>query len=221
MMIYISIYVYSYIYIHIYIYIYICLYSYIYIHIYIYIYIYVYIHISIYLYSYINWDRIGTHWDFPSFFNCISTFLAYLMPKLTIAVLLVLDRWLLQLVKNIQEAQDDEIVRHMYIDGFSENTECKPCIIWNWSVAKIILIKQKCFFWGYSKWWQIKQSAPGQSSNLWWLKIANYMKFTEDCEMCLDVLVKKNLYKWVKHECVIISQNWKDGPWSGHTLTLR
>ena len=51
--------------------------------------------------------------------------------------------------------------------------------------------------WGYSKWWQIKQSPPGLnrglSSNFWWLRSAHHEKFTEECVMHTEkhVLVKR------------------------------
>ena len=35
--------------------------------------------------------------------------------------------------------------------------KCKLCIVWNWFIAKIILLSQKYLFYGYLKWWQIKQ----------------------------------------------------------------
>ena len=38
--------------------------------------------------------------------------------------------------------------------------KCKFCIVWIWFIAKIILVSQKCLFCGYSKYWQIKESAP-------------------------------------------------------------
>ena len=34
--------------------------------------------------------------------------------------------------------------------------------------SKIISISQKYLFWGYSKWQQIKQSAPGLNQGLSW-----------------------------------------------------
>ena len=43
-------------------------------------------------------------------------------------------------------------------------------------------------FWGYSKWWQIKQCAPdlnrGLSSNFGGLRNANPVEFTEEYVMC-------------------------------------
>ena len=40
----------------------------------------------------------------------------------------------------------------------------------------------------------------GLSSNFWWQRNANYVKITEECAMSIEkfVLVKKNLYKWLK-----------------------
>ena len=60
-------------------------------------------------------------------------------------------------------------------------------------IGDIILILQNNvqLFWGYSKWGQIKQNAPGLnrglSSNFWWLRSANHVKFTEECMMCSKV----------------------------------
>ena len=44
--------------------------------------------------------------------------------------------------------------------------KCKLWIVWNSFTVKIILISQKYLFWGYSKWQQIKQSAPGLNKSL-------------------------------------------------------
>ena len=73
----------------------------------------------------------------------------------------------------------------------------KLCIVWNWFIAIIILISQKYLFWGYFKWGQIKQSSTGLnrglSSNYWWLRSVNHVKFTEECILCIEkhVLIKK------------------------------
>ena len=51
---------------------------------------------------------------------------------------------------------------------------------------------------------KVNHSAPGLnrvlSSNFWWLKSAKHVKFTEECVICTEkhVLVKENIYKWVK-----------------------
>ena len=39
------------------------------------------------------------------------------------------------------------------------------------------------------------------SSNFWWFRKANHVKFTDERVMCTEehVLVKKNVYKWAKH----------------------
>ena len=43
-------------------------------------------------------------------------------------------------------------------------------MIWNWFIVKNYFNPPKYLFWGYSKWWQIKQSAfglkRGQLSNV-------------------------------------------------------
>ena len=43
----------------------------------------------------------------------------------------------------------------------------KLCIYWNWFIAKVISISQKYFFWGYSKWWQIKYCLRDLNRGLW------------------------------------------------------
>ena len=51
--------------------------------------------------------------------------------------------------------------------------------------VNIILILQKYLFWGYSKWQQIKQSAPGlkrgMTANFSLLKSTNHVEFIEKC----------------------------------------
>ena len=42
----------------------------------------------------------------------------------------------------------------------------KLCNVWNWFITKIILISQKYLFWDFSKWQQIKQTAPGLNKGL-------------------------------------------------------
>ena len=61
----------------------------------------------------------------------------------------------------------------------------------------------------------------GLSSNFWWLRRANYEKFTEECMLFIEkhVLVKKNVYKWVKHGFITMSPSQKDHPWSENTPT--
>ena len=38
------------------------------------------------------------------------------------------------------------------------------------------------------------------SSNFWWLRNANHVKFKEEYVMCMEkpILVKKNVYKWAE-----------------------
>ena len=48
------------------------------------------------------------------------------------------------------------------------------------------------------------QSASGSnrvlSSNFWWLRNANHVKFTEESAMCMEKRFnQKNIYKWAKH----------------------
>ena len=60
--------------------------------------------------------------------------------------------------------------------------------VFNWFIGKITLILEENSFWSYSK-WQIKESAPtlnrGLSSDFWWLRSANHVKFTE-CMMHME-----------------------------------
>ena len=71
---------------------------------------------------------------------------------------------------------------------FSHKRE--SCFVWNCFITKMILISQKYLFWGYLKWLPIRQSAPGLnkglSSNFWWLRTVNHVKFTEECVMCME-----------------------------------
>ena len=87
--------------------------------------------------------------------------------------------------------------------------KCKLWIVWNWFIPKIILILQKYLFWGYSKWWQINQCAPGLNrgllSNLWRPRSANHVIFAEECVMSMKKhIFIKNIYKWAKQ-----SMGWK------------
>ena len=52
----------------------------------------------------------------------------------------------------------------------------------------------------------------GLSSNFWWLKNANPMKFTEEYVMCMEkyILIKKVVYKWAKHWFAPTSPSQKD-----------
>ena len=99
-------------------------------------------------------------------------------------------------------------------------------IIWNWYVAKIILISQIYLFFGYSKWQQIKQSAPALnrdlSSNFWQPRSPNYMKFTKECVISSEKhILVKNVYKSVKHGVFATNRSGKDSRWNENTLTLR
>ena len=73
--------------------------------------------------------------------------------------------------------------------------------------SKNYLISQKYFFWGYSKWLQIKQNVSGLQrgllSNFWWLKSVNQVKFSEECVMGTEknVLVKKCLQMGATWDC--------------------
>ena len=69
----------------------------------------------------------------------------------------------------------------------------KHCIVWNWFMVKFILILQKYFFWGYSKWLQIKHCSRLEQRSVIKLLVAEKCKFTEECVMCMEkhVLVKK------------------------------
>ena len=61
------------------------------------------------------------------------------------------------------------------------------------------------------------QNAPdlnkGLSSNFWWLKIADHVKFTEECAMCMEnhvLVIKKEVYKWAKCLFTTTSLSRKD-----------
>ena len=101
--------------------------------------------------------------------------------------------------------------------------KCKHCIIWNWFIATTILISQKYLFKGYLKWWQI--SVPdlnkGLSKDFWQLRRAHHQKFTKECVMYIEkhVLVKKNVYRWIKQGFITLSLSQKDSLESGSTLT--
>ena len=55
---------------------------------------------------------------------------------------------------------------------------------------KLFNLSNIYFFWGYSKWWLIKQSSPGLnrdlSWNLCWLRSAIYVQFTAECVICIE-----------------------------------
>ena len=57
------------------------------------------------------------------------------------------------------------------------------------------------------------------SSNFWCLRSVNPVKFTEECVICTEkqVLVKKIVYKWAKHEFATTNPSWKESPWSRNT----
>ena len=57
------------------------------------------------------------------------------------------------------------------------------------------------------------------SSNFWWLRSANHMKFIEEYVMWLEkhALVKTNIYQWAKYGFAFWSLNKKDNLWSGNT----
>ena len=92
-------------------------------------------------------------------------------------------------------------------------------ILWDWFIAKFILILQKYFFWGYSK-LAANQSLPG-------FKVLQTGK-CKPCEIYRRIcnvygkacLNQKNVYKLVKYGFATTSLSWKDSPWSGSTPTL-
>ena len=59
------------------------------------------------------------------------------------------------------------------------------------------------------------------SSNFWWLRSANHVKFTEESVICTEkhVLVR-TMYKWAKLGFDNMRLNRKDSTWRGNTLTL-
>ena len=71
--------------------------------------------------------------------------------------------------------------------------KCKHCIVWNWFIVKINLISQNNFFEAIQRSSKSHRLNRGMSSNFWWLRSTNHMKFTDECMMCIEkhVLVKK------------------------------
>ena len=76
--------------------------------------------------------------------------------------------------------------------------ECKLSVVWNWFVPKISLIPQKYLFCNHLKSWPIKQNAPGLnrglSSNFYWLRSANHMKFPEECVICIEACFSQKMF---------------------------
>ena len=63
----------------------------------------------------------------------------------------------------------------------------------------------------------------GTTKQFCWLENANHVKFTDECLMCIEkhVFVKKNIYKWAKHEFTIRRLSQKDSSKNGNTLILQ
>ena len=62
---------------------------------------------------------------------------------------------------------------------------CKLGIVWNWFIAKIILIFQKKYsFYGYSKWWQVKQYSRLEQRSVIKFLVAEKCKPCEIYRMC-------------------------------------
>ena len=91
-----------------------------------------------------------------------------------------------------------------------------------------IVFSQKLLFWGYSKWQQIKQNASGLNKSLplhfWRLRIANYIKFTEECVMYTEKHVLVKQYFWVERtyhrvetQCLVKKKFWAQ--WSAMKVT--
>ena len=61
------------------------------------------------------------------------------------------------------------------------------------------------------------------SSNFWWLRSTNHVKFTEECVMNTEkhVLVKRNVYKLNKHGFASTGLNRKQSPSIFSTVTLQ
>ena len=100
----------------------------------------------------------------------------------------------------------------------------KLCIVWNWFIAKIILILKNSYF-------EAIQNGANQTE-YFRLEQISVIKFlvAEMCKPCevyrrvFDVnretcFSQKIVYKWGKHEFATMSLNQKDSPWSGSTLT--
>ena len=79
-------------------------------------------------------------------------------------------------------------------------------------------------FRGQSEWLQIKGSTlgvnRGLSSNFWWLRSTNHVKFTEQYDVYREACVSpKNPYKWAKLKFATMNLSQKDSQWSINILT--
>ena len=76
--------------------------------------------------------------------------------------------------------------------------------------------------WDFTKMFGRLNSAPGLnrglSSNFSWLRSANHVKFTEECDINGECFSQKNLYKLGKHGSSMINRRQKDGSLSGNTF---
>ena len=63
----------------------------------------------------------------------------------------------------------------------------------------------------------------GLSSNFWWLRSANHLKFTEECVMCMEkhVFVKKIFTNELNMNFATMCLNWKDSQWKEWKHTLK
>ena len=86
------------------------------------------------------------------------------------------------------------------------------------SALFVIGLSQKYLFSVYLKWSQAKKSTPGLnrglSSNFWWLRSANHVKFMGGWVMYMEkhVLVKKNVCKCAKHGFALMGIGRKNSP---------
>ena len=89
-------------------------------------------------------------------------------------------------------------------------------MVWNWFIVKII------YFEAIQN--DIKLNSDlvlkrGMSSNLWWLRSTNHVKFTEECVMCIEkkhVFIKKFFKKSLQ-----MGKRWVcDKKPSRNTLTM-
>ena len=58
----------------------------------------------------------------------------------------------------------------------------------------------------------------GLSSDFWWLRSVNHVKFTE--EYVKHVLIKSKFFRWAKYWFAITNLGQKDSTWSRTSLNL-
>ena len=79
-------------------------------------------------------------------------------------------------------SKGDKKAKYIFSELFS--LKCKLCIVWNWYIAKIILILQKYLFWRLLKMMANQILKYCLSSNFLFLWSVSHVKFTEVCAIC-------------------------------------